>query len=341
MIESYYLESSDGLLCAVKGLIHPAHAVVAYLRYIPDPNGDREKKGVRYRRLYHFEKQEELLRARYPAYLFFDPVFGGQLQGVPRERIERVYDPCRKLADLRCREGLDDLEERAVEFTELLAGSAKVPEMSLGVSGSILVGLHTPRSDLDLVVYGSEHCRAVHRALKELLDEAGNEVRRMNESETRELYAARSQDTPIPFESFSRLEGRKVIQGRFRGGEYFIRFVKAAAEIRESYGEETYTPLGQAEIEATVTDASEAIFTPCVYRVELVRFKGVHTVDKQPVLPAPEEIVSYRGRFCEQAREGDRVYARGKLERVVSTGGKVSHRLLLGGRGDSMTARVS
>ena len=344
VIEGYYVESTEDLLFVVKGLIHPPEAVVAYLRYAPDPNGERERDGIRYRRLYYSEEQEELLQERHPFYLFFDPVFGERLQGVPDERIKRVYDPCLKLAELRRRKSLDELEEKAVEFADLLMGRAKVPERSIGVSGSILVGLHTPRSDVDIVVYGSEHCRAVHRVLRELLDEPGGEVRRLNEEEMRELYASRSQDTPMGFKDFARLEGRKVIQGRFRGCEYFIRFVKAcpelcrraSAKVGESYGDRRYTSLGQAEIEATVADASEAIFTPCTYRIEDVQFVGA-----QHVAPLPGEIVSFRGRFCEQARAGEKVIAKGKLERVVLREGEAYHRLLLGGRGDSMTVKVS
>ncbi len=341
MIEGYYVKSIEGLLFAVKGLIHPPEVVVAYLRYAPDPDGERERDDTRYRRLYYFEEQEELLRKRYPLYLFFDPVFGEQLQGVPKERIRLVYDPCLKLADLRRREGLDELEAKAVEFADLLVGRAKVLERSMGVSGSILVGLHTPRSDVDIVVYDSEHCRAVHRVLRELLDEPGGEVRRLNEEEMRELYASRSQDTPIGFKDFARLEGRKVIQGKFRGCEYFIRFVKAPAEVGESYGDRRYTSLGQAEIEATVADASEAIFTPCTYKLEDVQFVRAQLVVGQHAAPLPGEIVSFRGRFCEQAREGERVIAKGKLERVVAREGEAYHRLLLGGRGDSMTVKVS
>lgn len=342
MLEGYYVESTDGLLFAVKGLIHPPQTVVAYLRYAPDPNGERRREGLPYRRLYHFEEQEELLRKEHPSYLFDDPVFGAQLQGVPKKRIRLVYDPCLKLAELRRREGLGELEEKAVEFADLLAGRAKVPERNIGISGSILVDMHTPRSDLDVVVYGSENCRAVHEALRELLDEPGGMVRRPNEEEMKELYASRSQDTPMDFEDFVRLERHKVIQGRFRGYEYFIRFVKACpepcrrapAEVEESYGDRRYISLGQATIEATVADASQAIFTPCTYGVEDVRF-----IDG-PEAGALREIVSFRGRFCEQARDGERVIAKGKLEKVVVREGKVYHRLLLGGRGDSMTVRV-
>ena len=333
MIEGYYVESTDGLLFAVKGLIHPPGAVVAYLRYAPDPDGERRRGDIRYRRLYQFEEQEELLQKRCPACLFFAPVFGERLQGVPSERIKLIYDPCLKLAELRRREGLDELEEKAVEFADLLVGKAGVPEGCIGISGSILVGMHTSRSDVDAVVYGSEHCRAVHGALRELLDEPGGEVRRLNEEEMKELYAFRSQDTPMGFEDFVRLERRKVIQGKFRGCEYFIRFVRAPSEIGESYGDRRYTSLGQAEIEATVADASEAIFTPCTYRIEDVRFTDGPDVDDL------REIVSFRGRFCEQAREGERVLARGKLERVITRVGEVYHRLLLGRPGDFMVVK--
>ncbi len=367
VLEGYYVESTDGLFFAVKGLIHPPEAVVAYLRYAPDPDGGRERDGIRYRRLYHFEEQEKLLRERCPACLFDDPIFGAQLQGVPKERIRLVYDPCQKLAELRRREDLGELAEKAVEFADLLAGRAKVPESSIGISGSILVDLHTPHSDLDVVVYGYECCRAVHSALRELLDEpllspqnwGRGEVRRLNEEEMWELYTARSQDTPMSFEDFAWLESRKVIQGRFRGCEYFIRFAKACperrfangrrapSEVGESYGDRRYTSLGQAKIEATVADASEAIFTPCTYRVGDVRFKA--PPQSPPTLGGKtdglelsdlREIVSFRGRFCEQAREGERVFAKGKLERVVTSKGEVYHRLLLGGPGDSMTVRV-
>lgn len=340
MIEGYYLESSDGLFFAVKGLIHPPHRVVAYLRYSPDPEGDRQKGNLRYRRLYQFEEQEVWLKQRYPAYLFFDPILGEWLQGVPKARIKEVYDPCLKLAELRCRGCLGPLEEKTLEFVDLLSNRAQAPDRSLGVSGSILVGLHTPGSDLDIVVYGTAHGRAVHRALRELRHEPQSGVRSLNEAEMRQLYVARSRDTPMGFEDFIRLEERKVIQGRFRGCEYFIRFVRTAAEIGETYGDRTYAPLGQVEMEATVADAKEAIFTPCTYRIEDVRFSAASPSLRPLLRSLPDEIVSYRGRFCEQAWEGERITARGKLERVIGQDGKVHHRLLLGGQGDFMIGQV-
>jgi predicted nucleotidyltransferase len=59
-----------------------------------------------------------------------------------------------------------------------------------------------------------------------------------------------------------------------------------------------------------------------------------------PAVDDLREITSFRGRFCEQAREGERVLARGKLEKVVVREGEVYYRLPLGGRGDSMIVKA-
>jgi len=44
------------------------------------------------------------------------------------------------------------------------------------------------------------------------------------------------------------------------------------------------------------------------------------------------EMASFRGRFSDQARVGERVVARGRLERVVPRTGVAYHRLVVGGR---------
>ncbi|MBA7612949.1 hypothetical protein ES703_20190 [subsurface metagenome] len=329
-IESYYLESRTGLLFTVKGPVHPPETVVAYLKYAPDPEGERIRDGVRYRKLYILEEQEALLKDRYPACLFFDPVFGEFLQGLPRKLIKKVYDPRLKLAELQKKKNRGELEENAVRFTGLLAERAGVSTGNIGISGSLLVDLPTPHSDIDLVVYGSGVCRAVHKALWYLLDGPEKEVRRLNEEGFRRLYASRYKDTPVDFEEVTHLERRKVIQAQFRESEYFIRFVKLPGEIKENYGDRRFTSPGEAEIEARVVDAGEAFYTPCTYKVEKVRFLGA--VDTLSL----REIVSFSGMFCEQAREGEIVKARGKLEKVVTIEGEVYHRLLLGRPGDFM-----
>ena len=53
---------------------------------------------------------------------------------------------------------------------------------------------------------------------------------------------------------------------------------------------------------------------------------------KGPNIEPLEEIVSFRGRFCEQARSGEVVIAEGKVERVQPEFNLEHYRLLLGNK---------
>jgi predicted nucleotidyltransferase len=324
--EGFAAETVEGLIFTVKGLIHPPDRLVAYLRYLPDPHGDRERETTRYRRVYRFEEQEEILRTRYPDYLIHDPVFGTPLQSVPKRRIRQVYDPRRLLATIRERGPADLVEEHALRLADLLQETARVPAGSLGVSGSVLVGLHRGDSDIDLVVTGEAAGRAVHQALHRLLDDPSGPVRRPNAEELEALHAAHRPDTPLSLADFSRLQNRKVNEGRFRGRECFVRFVKRPAEVKERYGDPRFEPLATATIRARVADDRDGIFTPCRYAVE-----GVTFLEGTPVADL-REIVSFRGRFSEQVRAGERAIARGSLEQVISRSGPTHHRLVVGGQ---------
>ncbi len=329
IIESHYLETREGLFFAVKGLVHPPDRFLGCLRYIPDPEGDRQKAGRRYRRLYHFAEQEQFLQAECPHYLAFDPTCRVTLQSVPRACVQRVYDPRQCLQDL-LRSERDPVQEDARAFASALRQEASIPWNGLGVSGSLLIGVQAPRSDLDVSVYGTQNGWAVHRALKQLLADEAGPIRKYDRQGVETLYAERVADTRMAFDDFVKAEKDKVMQGQFRDRPYFIRFLREPAETDESYGDFDYTPLGRAGIRATVADANESIFTPCRYRLAAVRdVAGAAVKDVA-------EIVSYRGRFCEQARAGDKIQARGTLERVQAKDGRVWHRLLLGNHPDDI-----
>jgi predicted nucleotidyltransferase len=330
--EGFAVETVEGLIFTVKGLVHPPDRVIAYLRYLPDSRGDRERDGTPYRRVYRFGEQQEIL-ARYPDYLIHDPVFGTPLQSVPKRFIRQVYDPRRLLATIRKRGPADPVEEQALGLADLLQETARVPAGNLGITGSVLVGLHKGDSDIDLVVYGENAGRAVHQALRRLLDDPSSPVRRPNPEELEALHAAHRPDTPLSLADFSRLQNRKVNEGRFRGRECFFRFVKQPAEVEERYGDPRFEPSGPARIRAQVTDDGDAavaerdsIFTPCRYAVEAVTFlEGTPVADLR-------EIVSFRGRFSEQVQAGEWAVARGSLEQVIPRSGPAHHRLVVGGR---------
>jgi predicted nucleotidyltransferase len=324
--EGDLIETKGSIIFDVKGLVHPPNRIVAFIRYVPDPNGNREREGTRYSKYYALSKRYDLLKREYPQYLVNDPVFNTLLCEVPVEDVKTHYLPAQGLQDLRNKDNLDEAETAALRFMEILKEQAGVQWSKLGVSGSILVKLHEPSSDIDPIVYGSETGYRVQETMKKMLEDKNSPFEAYDLDGLRELFDFRSKDTITSFEDFVRTDSRKVSHGKFMGKHFFIRFVKDLNEISEQYGSIIYKPEGRARVKATVVDDSEAIFTPCSYKLA-----NVEVLEGTKVEPI-EEIVSFRGRFCEQARSGEAVVAEGKVERVQQEGKDDHFRLLLGSK---------
>jgi len=332
-MEGFALETRSGLIFTVKGGVHPPDRTVAYLRYVPDPAGERGAGRHRYRRVYRFEEQQAVLRAQTEDYLIDDPVFGVRVQAVPTHDVACVYDPRRRLRQVEEEGPAEALEEAALTLSELLRVSAGVHPSALGLTGSLLVRLQNESSDIDIVVYDDAQCRAVHAALADLLARPAGPIRRPRAEELTAIHRAHSVDTPLSAAAFAAAQARKVNEGRFGARPYFIRFVKLPAETGERYGDPRYEPCGSATVLARVEDAADALFTPCRYVV-----RDAHIVAKGPARDLLS-IVSFRGRFADQAREGEQVIAHGALERVVPRAAAPSYRLVVGGRPGDYLAR--
>lgn len=322
--EGDFIESFDKLIFDVKGFIHPPGRVVAFVRYVPDPNGDRRRGKEAYRKVYPLAERYELLQRKYPHYIVFDQVFDEYLNEVPVESIKRHYDPTDKLMGLRRNQDLNPVKAVTLEFIESLREWSGIAWNKLGVSGSVLVGLHLSSSDIDVIVYGTENCLLAHGTLRKMFTTKQIQLRAYGLEDLEKLYETRRIDMVMPFDKFLRTERRKVLQGKFKGRNFFIRFVKDWNEVKERYGDVFYTAIGYAKIKAKITDDSDSIFTPCRYGVN-----GVQVL-KGKKSGSIKEIVSFRGRFCEQARIGERVEAQGKLEKIHEDGTEY-YRLLLGG----------
>lgn len=325
-IEGAAVETRAGLIFTVKGVVHPPHRVVAYLRYVPDPQGDRVRGGQRYRRVYSVVDQQDALRARGLDYRTDDPALGVPVDAVPWQDVVRVYDPRERLERLRTAGPEDALTADALTLAEMMREAAGVPGVALGLTGSLLFELHAPSSDIDLVVYGESHCRKVHAALRRLLDDPSSGVARPRGEDLLAIHAVHRADTPLSAADFARLQAGKVNEGRFAGRPYFVRFVKLPEETPERYGDPRFVATAPAQLEARVVDHRDALFTPCRYAVDEVRsVGGVSAADV-------DEIVSFRGRFADQARTGQRVRAVGTVERVIWRDRRETKRLVVGGR---------
>lgn len=325
--EGDLIQTWANVIFDVKGLVHPPHKIIAFPRYIPDQDGTRQSGKKVYSKIYNLAERFKYLQQNTPQFIVFDPVFDENLCEVPINSITKHYKPIEKLTQLRESKNLADLEYRAVSLAESLKKTAGIPWNNIGVSGSIMAGLSTSRSDIDLLIYGIKNCRKAYMALENLLKDEQSRFKPYSREELQTLFDFRSKDTSMTFEDFVKVESRKAFQGKFDSVDYFVRFLKEWDEETEKYGSVCYKNSGYAKITAIVNDDSETLFTPCTYKIEDTR------VINGPNLNSITEVVSFRGRFCKQALKGERIVVQGKVEHVKDNRNSSEHyRIIIGGK---------
>lgn len=320
-MEGHYIETVEGLFFAVKGVHHPKNITIAYLRYVPDLKGERTRDGIRYTRLYDLGDTEDILKQDHPHYLNHIEEKSLILQSVPNNRISRIFDPREKLREITDNpEG--SLQRTIVKLAESLRKKG-VSREAIGVSGSVLIDLAGPDSDVDIIVYGMEEGRKAFESLIELRRET-DWITAYDETTVGDVMKSRWADSGLDLNRIGSLEIKKVLHGRVDGRDYFFRLLRLP---HEAEAEESSRPLGIIRLRATITDAAGAIYAPCSYLIEDGEYLDTCGY------PIASELLSYRGKFTEQAKEGDIVEARGTLEETVINGER-SFRVVLGRKGD-------
>lgn len=322
-LEGDYIETAEGLLFAVKGVHHPPGLTIAYLRYMPNPDGERVRNGRRYERLYDLKHTEDILKQNYPQYLNRIEKKSLTLQSVPSEYILRRYDPRQKLREIIGKpEG--DLQKTIAKLAKSLQNKG-VPSKAIGISGSLLIDLAGPDSDVDLIVYGMENGRKAYEVLRELRRET-DWITAYDEENVTGVVWSRWADTGLDLKKLGSSEVKKILHGRVDNRDYFFRLLKLPQEVEI---EDHSRPLSVVRLTARITDAEEAIYAPCSYSIKDCEYL------ESCGLPIPSQLLSYRGKYTEQAEEGDLVEVRGTLEEVVIRGER-SFRVILGRKGDYM-----
>lgn len=324
--EGDLIRSKANVVFDVKGTVHPKDKVIAFPRFIPQADGARKANNITYGKVYSLNERFAYLQKHHPTLIVFDEVFGETLCEVPTDQIAQVYKPTDKLTQLRESKDRTPLEEKAYQLATALKEKAGIPWSAIGISGSIMAGLTTETSDIDPLVYGIENSKKAYAALQKLRETEDSGFKAYTETELRTLYDFRVKDTHMPFEDFKLVENRKAFQGMFMGTDYFIRFLKDWNEITEQYGDIRYQNAGYCKIKGTVVNSDNALFTPCSYKID-----DVEVLDG-PKLSSITEVVSFRGRFCMQATDGETIEAQGKTELVTEKSGKTHYRLILGNK---------
>jgi predicted nucleotidyltransferase len=270
-----FIIDADGWIYAVSTYDNTERAGCV-LRYVPDRSGERvNATGRRYRK-FDFEDGFAFIAQHKPRYL--DSVIR-----IPLSDVKQVLKPDREMPRIAA------AHPRVARLADIL----RVPTGFIGCTGSLLCGLANENSDIDLVVYG-KHWFFAQQTLRSAV--MSGTLEGLSPEMWRRVYLKRKPE--IPYDTFVLHEERKWNRGQIEGTYFDLLFTRSYDDLNRVLPGPG-TNLGNATIEARVTDASFAFDSPAVYEVEHDEFS---------------RVLSFTHTYCGQALSGELIEACGVAE---------------------------
>ena len=269
---------ADGMFFSVVGYKNEER-VKAFLRYVQNSDGARQKNGIKYRKLSHQEAIDYAIQNRVE---YYSPELGIFL--VPHDRIDRVYRPV---------EGVRNPDRYVKKVVEFFEG---IPLDKMGVTGSRLIGLVGDESDVDFVMYGDWWFKGREKIKK------GIERGAIQEPDSHMWdFIYRKRKVTLPFQVFLSQERRKYHRA-VTGSIYFdLLFVRDYPQLDRDIPEDRGVKMGKAKIAAKLLEDSLVFDYPAFYPV------------KHREIAA---ILCFTHTFVGQAQKGEVIEARGDIELI-------------------------
>jgi len=318
-----FVSTTDDLFFATTSYLHPEDRIISFLRYIPDLKGDRFKNSSSYSKV-DTEQAYHFIKSNYPEYLFDISSTGDKMMGVPFDRVKKILRPEKRLQNI-IENPENALLNKVVKVADFFYNEANIAYKQMGISGSILPGLYDPEhSDIDFVIYGLENHRNAVNTFSRLKNEPYSPLKGIGDEFWNWLYDKRIKDSSLSIEEFKWYENRKSNRGVVDGVLFDILATREWDEINGVYGGTTSESLGICKVECTVTDALASFDNPAVYKIDDIK-----------VLEGPNktvhELASFTHTYAGQVKNGERVIAKGKLEKITDKkSGNSKNRLVIG-----------
>ncbi len=316
------LVTEENFIFYVFGYEHPEERVFSFLKYIPSNLASNftlrflkkhwtleQIKLLRPEKLYtakNFQQLLETFRNHFPHYVYFCQFRGKEVISLPLRSIKRVYVPSQCLQKLAKKERKDRLQKFALDLVILLSGESSVPLEDFGIHGSIALNMHTTKSDVDLVVYGSRNFRTLEKTIKRLVDEGTF--------------------TYVFTKKIDRMRKHRV---RYKNKIFVYNAVKKTGEITSKYGAYKYSPVKPVTFRCQVVNDNEAMFRPAVYPI--TDYQPLNPTSKLAKNQTPSKVVSMIGCYRNVAQRGEKISVSGMLEQAVNIEtGEFSHQVVVG-----------
>jgi predicted nucleotidyltransferase len=306
--------TKDGFIMNTFGYEHPDERVLAFLKYIPAQyralfkvemlsrtwrfgTNPMTSQLFRAEKLYtakNYQTFIEAFRKNFPDYIFYDQTRSKELITAPLEKIEQVFVPKDRLVWLQNLKNPDSIQSLSLKLIDIVSKEASVPKSDLGIHGSIALEMHAPESDIDFVVYGSKNFRLVEQAIQRLVNEA-----------------------KFTYIAGNRIEAARKFVGKYQGKIWMYNATKKPEEIKNQYGDYTFTPLSQLRFTATVCDDTETMYRPAIYRIS--NYQPQDAQSEIALEQIPTIVTSNIGCYRNVARAGQQIKVAGTLEKAQNT----------------------
>jgi predicted nucleotidyltransferase len=277
-----FIETTEGLLFAVVAAGSEAGKIRGFLRYI--------RLDGCYRKIAS-DEANRFLAENHPQYLFFSSQLDARLHAVAEPDVIRHYRPLPALRQL-----LQTVIPADPALTDLHSLCRYLQEdgfdcRQLGITGSLLLGLQNPASDIDLVCYDRELFQQLRRHVRALI--AQNKCHELHDDDWLSAYKRRN--CALSLDDYIWHEQRKYNKAIINQRKFDLSLVVTAPEAKP----QNCKKLGFIHLKTQVTDDSLSFDYPAEFAIKHPEIAG---------------IICFTATYAGQAQTGEWIEVAGQLE---------------------------
>lgn len=274
----------DGFYAAVVSTEIEDERVLTTVRYFQDELGDVVK--------FNTLEANEFLEKHKPEFIFHSKKFDVELHAIPTKSIENVFLPNEAYLFLKTLPLRDIKQNQTIDIIEFFVNSGLEP-LSIGVTGSVLIGFQTDNSDIDLVVYGRDNFFKARDLIKQGLE--NDFIQDLDHAAWVDSYDRR--DSALSFDEYVFHEKRKFNKFLYQGTKVDLSLVLNEEET--VLEESSFIKLSKVVLQARVIDDSKSFDLPARYFIDNPEFT---------------EVVCYTATYTGQAKQGELIEISGVIE---------------------------